>query len=418
MKVRTRLAASLVAIVAAALPFSVAVAGDVEFWSPFTGPDGTAIDALVKEFNAGAGAEAGVNVNLLIIPWDDYYTKLSVSMASRTAPDLAVMHSHQIAGFVKQGALEAYTNEEIAAAGLAEADYIPQLWAAGVVSDQRYGVPIDAFPRHIYYNKTLFEQAGLDPNNPPKTGAELLDAATKIKALGPDVHGLFFQLEGSGPVRNFYSFYWQYQDDLYNADATDVAEGFAESAKKSLETLKAFLDAGVSPNQVIEDSAAQFAQNKIGISLTQITDLPVYQTAAADQGLEFGVAPLPTFGDRPATFALGHNFVIPRGTSPEARKDALVFVKWIGDNSLAWAKTGKMPAKLSTLESAEFKALPEQSVIAASLESVRFPPAVSVQPAVDRVVQQTVEAYYAGQIDVDQAVQMMADGIRQELAKK
>ncbi|MBL8593181.1 MAG: extracellular solute-binding protein, partial [Devosia sp.] len=273
-------------------------------------------------------------------------------------------------------------------------------------------------PRHIYYNKTLFTQAGLDPANPPKTGAELLDAATKIQALGNGVQGLFFQLNGSGAVRNFYSFYWQYQDELYNADMTDVADGFAETAKKSLGTLKAFLDAGVSPKEIISDSAAQFAQNKIGISLTQITDLPVYQTAAADQGLEFGVAPLPTFGDKPATFALGHNFVIPRATPPEARKDALVFVKWIGDNSLAWAKTGKMPAKVTTLDSAEFKALPEQSLIATSLEYVHFPPALSVQPQVDRAVQTAAEAFYAGQVDIDQAVTMMVDGIRQELAKK
>jgi multiple sugar transport system substrate-binding protein len=144
------------AVVAALMTPVAAIAGDVEFWSPFTGPDGAAIDALVQEFNAGAGAEAGVKINLLIVPWDDYYTKLSVSMASRTAPDLAIMHSHQIAGFVKQGALEAYTPDEVAAAGLVEAEYIAPLWNAGIVSEQRYGVPIDAFPRHIYYNKTLF----------------------------------------------------------------------------------------------------------------------------------------------------------------------------------------------------------------------------------------------------------------------
>jgi multiple sugar transport system substrate-binding protein len=95
-----------------------------------------------------------------------------------------------------------------------------------------------------------------------------------------------------------------------------------------------------------------------------------------------------------------------------------VFVKWIGDNSLAWAKTGKMPAKLTTLNSDEFKALPEQSLIATSLDYVHFPPALSVQPQVDRVVQTAAEAFYAGQVDVDQAVTMMVDGIRQELAKK
>lgn len=419
MRIMNRLVVSAFAVAAAMVsPLGAAHAGDVEFWSPFTGPDGNAIDQLVREFNAGAGAEAGVNINLLIIPWDDYYTKLSVAMASRTAPGLSVMHSHQIAGFVKQGALEAFTAEEVAGAGLVEAEYIAPLWNAGLVDEQRYGVPIDAFPRHIYYNKTLFEQAGLDPESPPTTGAETLDAARKISALGDDVHGLFFQMTGSGAARNFYSFYWQYQDDLYNADNTDVATGFAESAKKSLETLKAFVDEGVSPTEVIADSAAQFAQNKIGISLTQITDLPVYQTAAAEQGLSYGVAPLPTFGDRAATFALGHNFVIPRGTSDEVRNDALVFVKWIGDNSIAWAQTGKMPAKVTTIDSAGFQALPEQSLIATSLDYVHFPPAVSVQPAIDRVVQQSAEAFYAGQVDVDQAVQMMADGIRQELAKQ
>lgn len=419
MRKHARLAVSLATLLGAAVLSSTpGIAGEVEFWSPFTGPDGTAIDALVKDFNATTGGEADVKVNLLIIPWEQYYTKLSVALASRTAPDLAVMHSHQIAGFVKQGALEAYTAEEIATAGLVETDYIPALWAAGIANDQRHGVPIDAFPRHIYYNKALFEQAGLDPENPPKTGAELLDAAKKIDALGEDIHGLFFQLVGSGVVRNFYSLFWQYQDDLYNADMTDVADGFAESAKKALLDLKVFLDEGVAPNEEISDSAARFAQNKIGISLTQITDLAVYQTAAAEQGLEYGVAVLPQFGDQPATFALGHNFVIPRGTPPDARADAMVFITWMGDNSLAWTETGKMPAKVTTLNSPEFQALPEQSAIAASLEYVRFPPALSVQPSVDTALQRIIEGFYAGQTDVDQTVAQIEEAIRAELAKK
>lgn len=418
MSIRTNLLASVALCVGMTGFAGTAQAGTVEFWSPFTGPDGTAIDALVRQFNETTGAENDVNVELLIIPWDQYYTKLSVSLASRTAPDLAVMHSHQIAGFVKQGALEAYTPEEIEQAGLVEAEYIAPLWQAGEMEGQRYGVPIDAFPRHIYYNKALFEQAGLDPEAPPKTGEEMLEAARAIKALGGDVHGTFLPLTGSGATRNFYALYWQYQDDLYNADNTDVAEGFTESATKALTNLKTFLDEGLAPTEEPSDANSLFAQNKIGISLMQITDLPVYQTAAADQGLEFGVAPIPQFGDQPATFALGHNFIIPRGTPPEARQDAMVFVKWIGDNSVAWTKTGKMPAKVTTLESAEFQALPEQQIVAQSLEYVRFPPPVSVQPAIDRVVQQTVEAFFANQVDAEQAASMMADGIRGELAKQ
>lgn len=55
----------------------------IQFWTPFTSSDGQAIEAMVKEFNATAGQQAGVSVNLLIIPREQYYTKLSVALASR-----------------------------------------------------------------------------------------------------------------------------------------------------------------------------------------------------------------------------------------------------------------------------------------------------------------------------------------------
>src|SRR4051794_17520547 len=71
-----------VAMAATLLVAAANAEAKVEFWSPFTGPDGTAIDALVKRFNDTAGKQAGVEVNLLIIPWEQYYTKLSVALAS------------------------------------------------------------------------------------------------------------------------------------------------------------------------------------------------------------------------------------------------------------------------------------------------------------------------------------------------
>ena len=73
-------------IAATCLTAGTASAGSIEFWTLFSGPDGTAIDQLVKTFNAGDGKAANVEVKLLIIPWDDFNTKLSVAMASRNEP--------------------------------------------------------------------------------------------------------------------------------------------------------------------------------------------------------------------------------------------------------------------------------------------------------------------------------------------
>ena len=44
----------------------------------------------------------------------------------------------------------------------------------------------------LWYNKTLFSQAGLDPNKPPTTFAEILTDAKTIKKLGNGVSGFSF----------------------------------------------------------------------------------------------------------------------------------------------------------------------------------------------------------------------------------
>lgn len=395
-----------------------AFAGSIEFWTLFSGPDGEAIDRLVKTFNATDGKEAGVEVKLLIIPWDDFNTKLSVALAARKAPALTVVNSDQVPVYANQGALDPFTPAELTSAGIDKADYVPKAWDAGNFKGQQFGVPISIFPRSLYYNKDLFKKAGLDPNAPPKTGAEVMAAAKAISGLGDGTIGLFFNMTGAGTFRNFYSVYWQYEDSLYNADATGMSPNFTAAATKALTQLKGFVDAGVAPTKDLgPDANKLFAQNKIGMSVMQITDLPVYQAAQRDLGLNFGITGFPTFGDKPAVFALSHQFLIPRGTPAAARNDALTFIKWIGKRGVDWAKTGKVSPQYSVIKSDAYKALPEQMTVTASIETAHFPQSLVTQPAVDRVVQQVLEEFYAGRLTVDAAVAKLASSIPPVLRK-
>ncbi|MEU0564265.1 extracellular solute-binding protein [Nonomuraea sp. NPDC005983] len=52
-----------------------------------------------------------------------------------------------------------------------------------------YGVPNVHYGVGLVYNRKLFTQAGLDPNAPPKTWAEIREAAKKIAGLGPGYVG-------------------------------------------------------------------------------------------------------------------------------------------------------------------------------------------------------------------------------------
>src|SRR5690606_3523789 len=60
-----------------------------------------------------------------------------------------------------------------------------------------YYVPLGADVTMMIYNKALFEEAGLDPENPPQTWAEFLAAAEAIQGLparedGDQVYGTVF----------------------------------------------------------------------------------------------------------------------------------------------------------------------------------------------------------------------------------
>ncbi|MEW9532727.1 ABC transporter substrate-binding protein [Microbispora sp. NPDC049125] len=64
-------------------------------------------------------------------------------------------------------------------------DLDPSVMNAFTVNGKIYGLPRTTYKVGLVYNRKLFTQAGLDPNSPPKTWAEIREAAKKISALGP-----------------------------------------------------------------------------------------------------------------------------------------------------------------------------------------------------------------------------------------
>lgn len=63
------------------------------------------------------------------------------------------------------------------------ADIYSNILEACSMDGVAYGVPMYISPFLMYYNKDLFEQAGLDPNSPPTTYDEMLEIAPKLAAL-------------------------------------------------------------------------------------------------------------------------------------------------------------------------------------------------------------------------------------------
>ena len=59
-------------------------------------------------------------------------------------------------------------------------DFWPALWANATVDGELYAIPFQNSTPLLYYNKDHFKAAGLDPEKPPQTWAQLVDAAKKL----------------------------------------------------------------------------------------------------------------------------------------------------------------------------------------------------------------------------------------------
>ena len=90
--------------------------------------------------------------------------------------------------------------------------------------------------------------------------------------------------------------------------------------------------------------------------------------------LDAAAAPVPQFGPHQAVWASSHCLCMPAKLPAERQKAAYMFIKYLSDHSLEWAKAGQVPIRKSILNSHDFQALPIQREFAKQLPYVDYEP--------------------------------------------
>jgi multiple sugar transport system substrate-binding protein len=167
----------------------------------------------------------------------------------------------------------------------------------------------------------------------------------------------------------------QFGGSLFNEDATQAT--FASDAGvEALEWYASHVEKGFSPANVANDAQAQaFRQGRNAMEWDGIWMMNEW---AKVQGLDWGAAPLPTIGEKPAVWANSHQLVVMQQREADENKlhAARDFLGWFSENSIEWAKAGQIPARNSVRESDEFAALEVQSTLAEQLDNVVFWPSI------------------------------------------
>ncbi|OQA46885.1 MAG: Maltose/maltodextrin-binding protein precursor [Chloroflexi bacterium ADurb.Bin325] len=155
----------------------------VEWWDAQTGVDEEITNKMIETFE---GKNPDIKINRTYIAQTQgtqANDKLLTAIAAGTPPDVFKFDRFIVAQFAAQGFLTDLT-EFANRDGIKADDYWDFAWEEANYNGKLYALPYDTDTRALWYNKDIFEEAGLDPEKPPQTLAELQEIADKLTVKG------------------------------------------------------------------------------------------------------------------------------------------------------------------------------------------------------------------------------------------
>ncbi|HEX3493144.1 MAG TPA: sugar ABC transporter substrate-binding protein [Streptosporangiaceae bacterium] len=321
--------------------FGVGATGTVHFWAR-QATDGPA-KALVAEFNK---THKKLKIVLHLTPPNDDTSQLATAIRAGDPPDVVGLNDIDVPTFSHENALlniTKYVNALSYKSALS-----PGHLALATIGSKYYGVPYLADLSVLWYNKTLFKRAGLNPNDPPTNYAQILTDAKKINALGGGIHGFSFAGNCQGCL-GFTMLPSLWANNTHLISGPLGVQKANVSGDAPLQTMLAayrtmWADKLVPLNDQTQNGltwGADFEAGKVGILPGDYGIAAKFTTQA--QKAEFADAPLPgVTGSAYSTFDGGDDFVIPAGAANPS--GAWEFIKW----ALEAAQQDQYPAEGDT----------------------------------------------------------------------
>lgn len=266
-----------------------------------------------------------VTIEIQLTPYKDYFTKLETSATGGKAPDVFWVNVLHLDSYVEGGILADLTD------AIADSDindsYSETLVNNYVRDGKNYGVPKDFDTNALWYNKEMFDQAGVAYPTDDMTYEDLVALATELKDKLPD--GVY---PFACPV-DFQTWYYQtvFANDgwILNDDATET--GYTD--EKTMAGIQCWIDminAGLSPSSSAlseTGSDAMFEGEQIAMTFAGSYMVPEY---AANETIKDKIdcVEIPTFNGKEDNVINGLAYCVYEGSK---NKDAATeFAIWLG----------------------------------------------------------------------------------------
>ncbi|MBP1844862.1 multiple sugar transport system substrate-binding protein [Rhizobium petrolearium] len=319
--------------------------------------------------SASAGADAtrellamfekkfpNIKVETIAVPSNEIMSRVQADIVAGRQPDVAQLVFRDliyIASDLGANALEDMVNPEELKAHLT--GMIPQGLELGKVDGKTYGLAYTFSTPILYYNADLFKQAGLDPDNPPKTWTDV-DAAGRAIKEKAGKNGFF---PGAyGPVDG--TFVYQ---AIVMSNGGKVRDGnkltFADTnAADAVKMLRGMVESGAHAKIDVASPSDTFAAGNLGMFLYTSAVYGSYKKAAKDK-FDLRMAPMPSFGEKPTAPTNSGSALYVFSKDPEKQRAAYELLKFLTSKeayTVITSKIGYLPLRLDIVDDPNYLA--------------------------------------------------------------
>lgn len=388
----------------------------VTFWNSFTGADGDMLVKLVNRFNEEN--KDGITVEMDIS--SDFDSQLSTAFAAGTGPTMILSSS---AYRFTYGDYMQDISDVFDKTNLDKADFIQSYLDYCSEGDSLYFVPFQVVGYYMYWNKDLFKQAGLDPDEPPATWEEWKIYAEKITDETKNVYGSGISYDYAYQIAHMMQ---RFGGLAVTDDNGSWKANFAgnKGYQDFLNMYKGLVDGKHNPLEADTDSMMSAGQ--IGITAGGPWVTAGLDTAGVNYGI--GLIPQGDAGDMNSVEVLG--FSVTTSASDEEKEAAYKFIEWWNTENeegsspaLEWSVANGFPAyTYSVQEKEEYKANEKLSAMSAAnpdaptdfIVDSSFP---GINSIISEVIPEMINSVAFGNATVDEALekaQSSADKIVEE----
>lgn len=155
----------------------------VSIWDSYQEPG-------IKEILSDFTEKTGIRTELSVVKWDEYWTMLEAGAQGGSLPDVFWMHSNESERYMSNDMLLDLTDKISESTEIDTSNYPEDIWGLYTYDDKYYAVPKDVDTIALWYNKTMFDEAGMEYPTADWTWEDVGEAAKKLTKEDGSQYGI------------------------------------------------------------------------------------------------------------------------------------------------------------------------------------------------------------------------------------